>query len=102
MVLDYLMVLEPYPAWAVGQAVMKVCRGEVPEIDAAYCPKPPELCRVVRAIMERKAEHDRLTAPRLPPPIAPPMTEAEMARRAKVVEGLMRPKMMPGSEQEIG
>lgn len=98
MVRDYLMVLEPYPAWAVGQAVMKVCRGEVPEIEAAYCPKPPELCRVVRAIMDRKAEHDRLTAPRLLPPIAPPMTEAEMARRAKVVESLLRPKPMPGSE----
>lgn len=44
----YFDALDGYPAWAIGQAATRFIRGNVDKQSMQFCPRPPELARIVQ------------------------------------------------------
>lgn len=70
MLLDgYALAVKDMPAWAIKSAVEQFVRGEVEGQSLTWCPRPPELRRVVRSLLQpvyreqaELAERDRARA----------------------------------------
>lgn len=56
----YFDALDGYPVWALEQAVTRFIRGGVEKQSTQFCPRPPELARVVQS--ELQPVHDEIHA----------------------------------------